>query len=40
MKAEFIVLDRNPYEVDPEDICNINIEQVFAKGKHHHTQDL
>lgn len=40
MKAEFIALDRNPYQVAPEDICKINIEQVFAKGKLHNTDTL
>jgi len=40
MKAEFIVLDRNPYQVAQQDICNINIEQIFAKGKLHNTDDL
>ncbi|NDY73539.1 amidohydrolase [Desulfobacter hydrogenophilus] len=40
MKAEFIVLDRNPYQVAPQDICKINIKQVFAKGKFYNTANL
>jgi hypothetical protein len=40
MKAEFIVLDRNPYQVAPQDISKINIEKVFAKGKLHNTESL
>ncbi len=40
MKAEFIVLDRNPYQVAPEEICNINIEQVFAKGRYYSTENM
>ena len=40
MKAEFIVLDRNPYQVEPQDISKINIEKIFAKGKWYNTEDL
>ncbi len=40
MKAEFIILDQNPYSVAPEKISKITIEQVFAKGTLHKTEDL
>jgi predicted amidohydrolase YtcJ len=40
MKAEFIVLERNPYQVAPQDISKITIEKVFAKGKLYNTESL
>lgn len=40
MKAEFIVLDRNPYNVAPEKISKITIEQVFVKGNLYITEEL
>jgi len=40
MKAEFIVLDRNPFEIPVAEIADINIERVFARGKLYTTKDL
>jgi predicted amidohydrolase YtcJ len=40
MKAEFIVLDRNPFQVPGQELATISIEQVFAQGTLYITEDL
>ncbi len=40
MKAEFIVLDQDPFSLPPEEISTITIERVFAKGRLYTTEEL
>ncbi len=35
--ANFVILDRNPFETDPAQLKDINIIQTVFKGKNYYT---
>ncbi len=36
--ADMVVLSQNPYEVDPADLCDITVEQLYLGGKPYESQ--